>query len=473
MTLYLKYRPKDFNTLVWQDYIKNTLKNACKNDKLVWAYLFCWPRWTGKTSTARIFAKTINCLNPHEGNPCLNCEICKDFASNNLLDIIEIDAASYTWVDNIRSIIEKAVFMPTKAKYKVYIIDEVHMLSKWAFNALLKILEEPPEYLKFILATTETHKVPETILSRCQKYDFKSIWDDDMRGRLLYIAKEENISIDDLSMDFIVKNSAWWLRNAISTFEQLINAENKIIWEEVSKNFNLTDKELFTDFYDLLIIKDYKVISKLDEISQNKDLSIFFKDLLFYIKDTIISKIWNEDIKNDIYIFETIETTYQKIKNTFDIKSLFLICISKIITNYTSQEIWEKTVATKNRTIKNEEKIIQKVEQIEPKKEELTIDDLNDIFWDEKVEKKEELKTIDISMWNFDKIKFINILKDLKAKWAITMSIRWSEVWVQGNELIIKTTTATHLKQLNNSESLSIMSEALGVMWVSLNIKII
>jgi len=473
MTLYLKYRPKDFDTLVWQDYIKNTLKNACKNDKLVWAYLFCWPRWTGKTSTARIFAKAINCLNPHEGNPCLNCEICKDFASNNLLDIIEIDAASYTWVDNIRAIIEKAVFMPTKAKYKVYIIDEVHMLSKWAFNALLKILEEPPEYLKFILATTETHKVPETILSRCQKYDFKSIKDDDMKNRLSYIAKEENVNIDDLSMDFIVKNSAWWLRNAISTFEQLINFQNKIIWEEVSKNFNLTDKDLLRSFYDLLIKKDYKAISKLDEISQNKDLSIFFKDLLFYIKDIIISKIWNEDIKNDIYIFETIENSYQKIKNTFDIKVLFQVCISKIITNYTSQEIWEKTVATKNRTIKNEEKIIQKVEQIEPKKEELTIDDLNDIFWDEKVEKKEELKTIDISMWNFDKIKFINILKDLKAKWAITMSIRWSEVWVQGNELIIKTTTATHLKQLNNSESLSIMSEALGVMWVSLNIKII
>lgn len=473
MTLYLKYRPKDFDTLVWQDYIKNTLKNACKNDKLVWAYLFCWPRWTGKTSTARIFAKAINCLNPHEGNPCLNCEICKDFASNNLLDIIEIDAASYTWVDNIRAIIEKAVFMPTKAKYKVYIIDEVHMLSKWAFNALLKILEEPPEYLKFILATTETHKVPETILSRCQKYDFKSIQDDDMKNRLSYIAKEENVNIDDLSMDFIVKNSAWWLRNAISTFEQLINSQNKIIWEEVSKNFNLTDKDLLRSFYDLLIKKDYKAISKLDEISQNKDLSIFFKDLLFYIKDIIISKIWNEDIKNDIYIFETIENSYQKIKNTFDIKVLFQVCISKIITNYTSQEIWEKTVATKNRTIKNEEKIIQKVEQIEPKKEELTIDDLNDIFWDEKVEKKEELKTIDISMWNFDKIKFINILKDLKAKWAITMSIRWSEVWVQGNELIIKTTTATHLKQLNNSESLSIMSEALVVMWVSLNIKII
>ena len=145
MSLYLKYRPKDFSNLVWQDFIKDTLKNAIIKDSLVWAYIFCWPRWTWKTSTARIFAKTINCLDLKDWVACDKCDICKNFNENRLTDIIEIDAASYTWVDNIRDIIDKAKFRPNSAKYKVYIIDEVHMLSKWAFNALLKILEEPPE----------------------------------------------------------------------------------------------------------------------------------------------------------------------------------------------------------------------------------------------------------------------------------------------------------------------------------------
>ena len=180
MSLYLKYRPSDFTNLVWQSFVKNTLQKAIESENTVWAYLFCWPRWTWKTSTARLFAKTINCEKPKKWNPCLKCSVCLEFAEEKLIDIVEIDAASHTWVDNIRAIIEKAQFSPTKTKFKIYIVDEVHMLSKWAFNALLKILEEPPKHVKFILATTETHKVPETIISRCQRYDFKRISDEDI-----------------------------------------------------------------------------------------------------------------------------------------------------------------------------------------------------------------------------------------------------------------------------------------------------
>lgn len=191
MALYLKYRPQDFNSLVGQEFIKETLKKAVAEDKTVGAYLFTGPRGTGKTSTARIFAKAINCENQKDGNPCNSCDVCKAFAENSLIDIIEIDAASHTGVDNIREIIEKAQFIPTRTKYKIYIIDEVHMLSKGAFNALLKILEEPPKHVKFILATTEIHKVPDTILSRCQRYDFRNHTDKDVEERLKYIAKEE------------------------------------------------------------------------------------------------------------------------------------------------------------------------------------------------------------------------------------------------------------------------------------------
>lgn len=169
--------------------------------------MFTGPRGTGKTSTARIFAKAINCTNIKNGDPCLNCQICASAQEDSLIDIIEIDAASHTGVDNIREIIERAQFQPSHAKYKVYIIDEVHMLSKGAFNALLKILEEPPKHVKFILATTDIHKVPDTILSRCQRYDFTNFVNEEIQGRLEYIAKEEGIKVDKESYEYIVSSA--------------------------------------------------------------------------------------------------------------------------------------------------------------------------------------------------------------------------------------------------------------------------
>jgi len=232
MALYLKYRPQDFKSLVGQEFVKNTLQKAVANEKTVGAYLLCWPRWTGKTSTARILAKAVNCENPDNWNPCNKCNICEAINSESLVDVIEIDAASHTWVDNIREIIEKAQFRPTNAKYKIYIIDEVHMLSKGAFNALLKILEEPPKYVKFILATTETHKVPDTIISRCQRYDMKNISIEDIKSRLEFISKEEKIEIDKESLDYIAQNSWWALRNALSLFEQLVSEIKGLYWKK-------------------------------------------------------------------------------------------------------------------------------------------------------------------------------------------------------------------------------------------------
>lgn len=496
MTLYLKYRPKDFDSLVWQDYIKNTLKNASKNDKLVWAYLFCWPRWTGKTSTARILAKSINCLNNTDWNPCWECEICQDFANNNFIDIIEIDAASYTWVDNIRAIIEKAVFMPTKAKYKVYIIDEVHMLSKWSFNALLKILEEPPEYLKFILATTETYKVPETIISRCQKYDFKSISIDDIKNRLIYISKKENIKIDEESLDYIAKASNWWLRNAINMFEQFINSQNTISWSEIKKNLNLQEESVIEDFYNLLYKKDNLVLSKIEEISISNDLQIFFKELLFYIKDIIISKMSSkQDVSQDIFIFENIEESYQKIKNTFDIKTLFLIWIVKILSSYNKnnldtnniiqlpkidntnvikEDILEKSNNEKTTDQNPKNKKIPELKEIN----ELDINDLNDVFNfsdnQQDIIEKPVITTENNNTTNsFQKEDFISKLKLLKAKGSLTMSLRWSDIYIQDDELIIKTSTFIHIKQIWNQESLSLMNQVLTDLWYDLKIKVI
>ena len=206
-TLYRKYRPKTFELVFGQDVITKTLKNVIKNNKLSHAYLFAGPRGTGKTSSAKLFAKAINCLNPKDGDACNECANCKSFNDNANPDIIEIDAASNNGVDEIREIRNKVNLVPSMSKYKVYIIDEVHMLSIGAFNALLKTLEEPPEYVIFILATTEPQKIPATIISRCQRFDFKSISMESMKKCLNNIIEKEKIQIGDDALDEIIVNS--------------------------------------------------------------------------------------------------------------------------------------------------------------------------------------------------------------------------------------------------------------------------
>ncbi len=495
MTLYLKYRPKDFESLVWQDFIKNTLRQAIVKDKLVWAYLFCGPRWTGKTSTARIFAKAINCLDLHEWNPCLKCEICQWVQDENLVDIIEIDAASYTWVDNIREIIEKAVFSPTKCKYKVYIIDEVHMLSKWAFNALLKILEEPPAHLKFILATTESHKIPETILSRCQRYDFKSITADDLQARLRYIAEKENIKIDSESLEFITKQANWGLRNAISLFEQL-NFNGEIKFETVIQNYGIPRNDVIEKFYNKLLSKDNTIIADFETITEKYNIQLFFKELLFYIKDKLIENIENQNlVKTHIFILENLEESYLKSKNSFDGKTTFLVWIIKSIKDISSHS-WNEA----EKIQKNEPKPYIPVSA--PKKEiptpklpeitqEISSDDLFDVFWENDFWDIDEM---DNSGQNQEYIPppispkpvtnlgnltafhlegFISSLKTLWSKGALTMSLRASTIQFDEKNLIIFTKTKIALKQISSPDNISLMSQALQNMWhLDINIEI-
>ena len=464
MSLYTKYRPQDFDNLVGQNFIKETLKKAICEEKTVWAYLFCWPRWTGKTSTARIFAKAINCLNPHEWNPCLECEVCKEFAEEKLIDIIEIDAASHTWVDNIREIIEKAQFAPTKTKFKVYIIDEVHMLSKWAFNALLKILEEPPKHVKFILATTETHKVPETIISRCQRYDFKRIDNDSIRERLLFIAKSEDIKIDEDSLNYIISSSNWGLRNAISLFEQLIE-DKEINYQKIVEKLWISSLEERQNFIEKLKNKDLSIIDDFDKIIDSwKNLKLFFKELIFSVKNMIISDLKNKkEISDLINIFEILDETYAKTKYSLDENTTFLVWILKIIWNYKNTEIIEK-IPTKNIS-KKEEKIENHVKKIE--KEELKEEDLNDIFWeiDFSESKLENTEKLEKSNWNFDLEKFILEVKQNWWKWALTMSLRW--IIFSLEEKILRFEPKTKMARLNleNAENRVVMLKSLEDLW--------
>ncbi len=220
--LYRKWRPKTFDDVIGQNHIINTLKNEIIENKTAHAYLFTGTRGTGKTSTAKIFSRAVNCQNPQNGNPCNECDICKGILNESILDVIEIDAASNTGVDNIREIIEQCRYAAASTKYKIYIIDEVHMLSESAFNALLKTLEEPPEHVKFILATTEVHKVPATILSRCQRFDFKTIDAFEIVEAMRKILLAENIEVENDALEYVAFLGDGSMRDSLSILDRCI-----------------------------------------------------------------------------------------------------------------------------------------------------------------------------------------------------------------------------------------------------------
>lgn len=285
MSLFLKYRPSNFDDTVNQRHIIDILKAQINNWEAMNNYLFFGPRGTGKTSTARTLSRALNCLNVTNWNPCNECTNCKAILNWNTLDFVEIDAASHTQVDNIREeIIEKAIYNPTVLKKKVYIIDEVHMLSKAAFNALLKIMEEPPSYLVFILATTEINKVPETIVSRSLVFNFKKLVEDEIVWRLKYIAEKEWIEYDEKSLYLIAKVSDWAMRDAIKYLEQV-----SIMWkldeENVAKFLWVAPDKLLEEFIDTIKTKDINNIFEYLNKLQTAwiDLWIFAKETLMYI----------------------------------------------------------------------------------------------------------------------------------------------------------------------------------------------
>ncbi len=256
----LKWRPQKFSEVVGQSHITQTLKNSIKNGRIAHAYIFAGPRGVGKTTTARILAKRLNCLNPQEGEPCNECEMCRAIQSGQTMDVIEIDGASNRRIDEIRQLRESVRYAPTAGKYKVYIIDEVHMLTTESFNALLKTLEEPPEHTIFIFATTDIHKVPLTIISRCQRFDFRRIELNEIKGLLSKIAKAESIEIDDESLTIIAKKADGALRDAQSLFDQVASyCGSKITSDEVRKMLNLIDEDIFFGISEAVLKNDFRV----------------------------------------------------------------------------------------------------------------------------------------------------------------------------------------------------------------------
>ena len=366
VTLYRKYRPKGFEEIAGEQEIVQTLKNSLKSNRLAHAYLFTGPRGVGKTSIARLMAKGVNCLtNGITDTPCNVCENCKEISMGNFLDLIEIDAASNRGIDEIRQLKEKINYSPTKGRKKVYIIDEVHMLTKEAFNALLKTLEEPPEHVLFILATTEPDKILPTIISRCQRYDFKSVNYRDMREKLLYIVDSEGYKIDEPSLVAIYEASGGSMRDSISILERLmINTEEKnIVIEKTEDVLGITPLKTIDLFIEAIENKNQSQgIELLEDIWKNSiDIELFFKDLAKRAKDRIIKG--DLETEKGLEIIDTIYDILSKFRYEEDKRLIGYVILNRLT------ERKEKEVIV--------EKIIEKVQEVDKDVVDISENDVN------------------------------------------------------------------------------------------------
>lgn len=294
--IYRKFRPKIFDDVLGQEHVVKTLKNQILTNNIAHAYLFTGIRGTGKTSTAKIFSRAVNCLNNDDGNPCNECEICKSILDETNMDVIEMDAASNNGVEDIRDLKDKVKFLPVKSKYKVYIIDEVHMLSKGAFNALLKTLEEPPEHLLFILATTEVHKIPATILSRCQRFDLHRISASTIVDNMKKICDEMNIDIEEKALKLIAANSEGAMRDALSILDRCVSyVQGKIAYETVIDLLGTVNYEVILEVVNSIINKNIEETMTIvdDILNSGKELTFFLDELIIYFRNLLITKTTN------------------------------------------------------------------------------------------------------------------------------------------------------------------------------------
>ena len=324
--LYRKWRPTVFEDVVGQEHITRTLQNQIETGKISHAYLFCGTRGTGKTTAAKIFSRAVNCLNPKNGSPCNECAVCKGISDGSIMDVYEIDAASNNGVDNIREIIDDSKYVATEAKYRVYIIDEVHMLSGGAFNALLKTLEEPPEHVIFILATTEAHKVPQTILSRCQRFDFKRIKPDDIIRRMREIAMGDGLSLTDDAYRLLAQLADGSMRDGLSILERCIAASGtSLTYDSVTAALGIAGNGPLFRMADCINAQDSQGILEIvsDLMNDGKDLHVFIDNLTEHYRNLLVCKVsknpetlLNRDAEEIIKLKAQAEkTSYEKLSN--------------------------------------------------------------------------------------------------------------------------------------------------------------
>nr|WP_277425486.1 DNA polymerase III subunit gamma/tau [Staphylococcus caprae] len=377
--MYRMYRPQSFDDVVGQTHVTKTLRNAISKGKQSHAYIFSGPRGTGKTSIAKVFAKAINCLNSDDGEPCNECEICRGITQGTNSDVIEIDAASNNGVDEIRNIRDKVKYAPSESKYKVYIIDEVHMLTTGAFNALLKTLEEPPAHAIFILATTEPHKIPPTIISRAQRFDFKAISMDQIVDRLKFVADSQSLDYDEAALEFIAKASEGGMRDALSIMDQAIAfGEEKLTLQDALNVTGSVDEAALNELFKDVVNGDVKAAFGRYHhfISEGKEVNRLINDMIYFVRDTIMNKTSNETIEFDalsdfeldmLYrMIDIINDTLVSIRFSVNQNVHFEVLLVKLAEMIKAQPQTVQNVATTTvATEPDNDVLLQRMEQLE------------------------------------------------------------------------------------------------------------
>ncbi|UPA30478.1 DNA polymerase III subunit gamma/tau [Terrisporobacter glycolicus] len=461
--LYRVYRPKTFEDVVGQEHIVKTLKNQIRNSNIGHAYLFSGTRGTGKTSTAKIFARAVNCLNSNDEEPCNECEICVDTLNDNIMDIVEIDAASNNSVDDIRELRESVKYTPSKAKYKVYIIDEVHMLSQGAFNALLKTLEEPPSYVIFILATTEPHKIPATILSRCQRFDFKRVSSKDIANRMAYICEKENIQAEEKALSLIARNSQGALRDALSILDQCMSFGNEIIeYNDVIELLGTVNiDELFELSQAIIDENTKKTLQILNEfIIWGKDIRNLINDLIDQFRNLMVCKVSKDldeiislpeesieklkeqaktiNINDLIRILNILSETQDSMKSSSNTRILAEVTMMKI-----AQPMFDESKEALIKRIENLEKIVEsgniKVVAVQNESKS-SLNNINEKLNNQEEEQDiiyEEVKSEDVKLVEASWKKIIGKIKDDKKPSIYALLKEVSSFYVKENALFI------------------------------------
>ncbi|WP_145373124.1 DNA polymerase III subunit gamma/tau [Staphylococcus cohnii] len=377
--LYRMFRPQSFEDVVGQEHVTKTLRNAISKGKQSHAYIFSGPRGTGKTSIAKVFAKAINCLERSDGEPCNECAICTGITRGTNSDVIEIDAASNNGVDEIRNIRDKVKYAPSESKFKVYIIDEVHMLTTGAFNALLKTLEEPPAHAIFILATTEPHKIPPTIISRAQRFDFKAISHDEIVERLQFVADAQDIEYDNAALDFIAKASEGGMRDALSIMDQaIVFGDDHLTLQDALNVTGSVDAQALNDLLKEVVEGDVKTAFSTYHqfIAQGKEVNRLINDMIYFVRDTIMNKTSNIETEYDALMHFDLETLYKMIDVINDtLVSIrfsvnqsvhFEVLLVKIAEMIKGESENVQTVATTSVASEpNNEVLLQRMEQLE------------------------------------------------------------------------------------------------------------
>ena len=461
--LYRVYRPKTFEDVVGQEHIVKTLKNQIRNSNIGHAYLFSGTRGTGKTSTAKIFARAVNCLNSNDEEPCNECEICVDTLNDNIMDIVEIDAATNNSVDDIRELRESVKYTPSKAKYKVYIIDEVHMLSQGAFNALLKTLEEPPSYVIFILATTEPHKIPATILSRCQRFDFKRVSSKDIANRMAYICEKENIQAEEKALSLIARNSQGALRDALSILDQCMSFGNEIIeYNDVIELLGTVNiDELFELSQAIIDENTKKTLQILNEfIIWGKDIRNLINDLIDQFRNLMVCKVSKDldeiislpeenieklkeqaktiNINDLIRILNILSETQDSMKSSSNTRILAEVTMMKI-----AQPMFDESKEALIKRIENLEQIVEsgniKVVAVQNESKS-SLNNINEKLNNQEEEQDiiyEEVKSEDVKLVEASWKKIIGKIKDDKKPSIYALLKEVSSFYVKENALFI------------------------------------